>query len=59
MVADTCNLKVKAGPVEATVLGNMLVQLMAIDEIKNIDDGLKIINKIGDVHEYSPRQEER
>ena len=39
LIAERCELKVTAGPVESTVLGNVLMQLSALGEI---DDGEKI-----------------
>lgn len=58
MIADICNLYVKSGPVEATVSGNMTVQLITIGEISSIEDGVFIANKTGEGKEYSPRREE-
>ena len=40
MIASRCGIKVSAGPVEATAIGNALVQFIALGAEKN-DDGLK------------------
>lgn len=43
MTADSCNTTVLAGPIEATVLGNIAVQLLAAGEIEDIAQARKII----------------
>ncbi|MCL2055740.1 MAG: rhamnulokinase [Oscillospiraceae bacterium] len=43
MTANACNVPVAAGPVEATVLGNAAVQLIASGDIPGIWDARKII----------------
>lgn len=43
MTADSCNTTVYAGPIEATVLGNIAVQLLASGEIKDIAEARSII----------------
>ncbi len=45
MIASRCGIKVSAGPVEATAIGNALVQFIALGIEKN-DDNLK--NRIAD-----------
>jgi sugar (pentulose or hexulose) kinase len=42
-VADACALPVVAGPQEATVLGNILVQFIAAGEIDSVEQGRSII----------------
>jgi sugar (pentulose or hexulose) kinase len=41
--AGACRLPVAAGPEEATALGNILVQLIAAGEIKNLEEGRSMI----------------
>lgn len=43
MTADSCNTTVYAGPIEATVLGNIAVQLLSNGEISSIEEARKII----------------
>ena len=43
MTADSCNTTVYAGPIEATVLGNIAVQLLSCGEIASIEEARKII----------------
>jgi rhamnulokinase/L-fuculokinase len=54
MTSSACNCKVTAGPVEATVFGNIVVQLIASGAIKGLDEAKKIIAKSSDIRQYSP-----
>src|SRR5699024_11002231 len=54
MIADTSNRKVVAGPVEATVVGNSIVQLIAQKAIDNIQEGLKIVLNSFDLKSFEP-----
>ena len=45
MTADSCGVPVSAGPAEATVFGNLLVQLIAAGEISSIAEGRAIIRQ--------------
>ncbi|MNE61910.1 Rhamnulokinase [compost metagenome] len=38
LCADACGITVVAGPVEASTLGNIGIQLMTLDELTNVDD---------------------
>ncbi len=53
--ANACNCFVAAGPVEATALGNILVQLVANKQIKTIEEGREIISRSFPVTEYYPQ----
>jgi rhamnulokinase len=59
LAADCCNRTVIAGPVEATALGNVLVQMIGLGLIKSLADGREIIRRSFDVKTYEPRQPER
>ncbi len=52
--SDATGKKVVAGPVEATVLGNILVQAMATGEINSISQGRKIVSQSFQFKEYFP-----
>ncbi len=52
LTADYCKIPVYAGPVEATALGNIIMQLIAIEEIKDIEDGRKIIIENENILKY-------
>ena len=54
MTANACNMEVSAGPVEATVLGNIAIQLMATNEIKDLKEARKIIRNSQDISHYYP-----
>jgi rhamnulokinase len=45
LTSDICNISVQAGPVEATAIGNILVQAKALNLIDSIEKGRKIINE--------------
>ncbi len=55
MTADACARPVLAGPVEATAIGNLLVQAMATGEIKSLDEMRSVIRSSFDVKRYEPR----
>lgn len=54
MTANSLGIPVIAGPTEATALGNILLQLIALGDIKNIDEGRALIRKQEKVKEYIP-----
>ncbi len=54
LTASSCNRTVYAGPIEATVLGNVAVQLMASGDIKDIAEARKIIAKGENLKVYNP-----
>lgn len=58
MTANANNRKVLAGPVEATALGNIAVQLMALGQIKDVDEARRIIAKSEQTYEYMPQDQE-
>ena len=55
MAADACQRPVVAGPVEATAIGNLLVQLITAGEIGSIADAREVIRRSFPVVEYHPR----
>lgn len=55
MTSNACRCYVSAGPIEATVLGNIAVQLMASGKIKDIKEARNIISNSQDVEIYSPK----
>lgn len=54
MTADATGLRTAAGPVEATALGNILIQLVALGMLPSIDAGRRLIAKTERVTEYLP-----
>lgn len=55
MTANACDCPVKAGPIEATVLGNLAVQMIASGAIKDIAEARRIIAESEDVRTYEPQ----
>jgi sugar (pentulose or hexulose) kinase len=55
MTADACGRTVVAGPVEGTAIGNVLVQAMAVGEIKSLADARAIVRESFPVKRYEPR----
>ncbi|MBU5591877.1 rhamnulokinase [Clostridium sp. MSJ-4] len=54
MTADALGLEVIAGPIEATAIGNIVVQLIAQGEIKNLQEGRDIVEKSFGTDKYIP-----
>lgn len=54
LTADACNRPVIAGPIEATAIGNALVQAMAIGVIGSLEQARKIVRLSFPVKEYEP-----
>lgn len=55
MTANACGLNVIAGPVEATVLGNISLQLIALGALKDISEVRALLRKGEDIIEYTPQ----
>jgi sugar (pentulose or hexulose) kinase len=58
MTANAAGKKVIAGPIEATVCGNILVQMVALKKIESIHYGREIIKNSFDCEEYFPQDKE-
>lgn len=54
MTADSCNIPVYGGPIEATALGNVAIQLMSAGDIKDIKEARKIIADGENLKLYEP-----
>lgn len=54
LVADVTNKEVFAGPVEATAIGNIVAQLMALGEIQDIKEARALIKKSFEVKKFVP-----
>ena len=52
--ADACQRPVVAGPVEATALGNLLVQVRASGEISSLAEIREVVRKSSEVKTYQP-----
>lgn len=58
LTANACQCKVAAGPVEATVYGNIALQLLASGEVQDLREARKIIAESEPVMVYEPEQSE-
>ncbi len=54
MTADACGIPVIAGPVEATAIGNLVVQLMAMGKIKTLNDARALVARSFETKTYVP-----
>lgn len=54
MAADACQRPVLAGPVEATALGNVMVQAMAAREVRNLGQVREVIRNSFEVRRFDP-----
>ena len=54
MTADATGLPVITGPIEATVLGNALVQLITLGEVANLTEARQLVAAMDDTERYEP-----
>lgn len=59
MAADACARPVIAGPVEATAIGNLMMQAIATGAVGSISDAREVIRRSFSVEEYQPKERER
>lgn len=55
LAADALRIPVSAGPVEATAIGNIMLQQIALGEIGSIAQGRRLVRESYDVQPYRPR----
>jgi rhamnulokinase len=55
MTADACNRTVIAGPAEATGIGNVLVQAMAMGRLRSLEEARKVVKNSFEVKRFEPR----
>ncbi len=58
MTANATNCEVVTGPIEATALGNLAVQFIALGEIKDIKEARQIVANSEEVYVYKPENVE-
>lgn len=58
LTANACNTEVVSGPVEATALGNIAVQLIARSEIRDVNEARSIIAASFPNNYYKPEKKE-
>ena len=59
MTANSCDRTVKAGPIEATVMGNVAVQLMSDGSVKNIGQARKIVADSSELETFEPKDTDK
>ena len=57
MTADACGIPVSAGPEEATAIGNLLMQAMAVGEIKGLSEAREVVRNSFEMKYYEPTQD--
>jgi rhamnulokinase len=56
--ADACNRQVLAGPVEATAIGNVLVQAVGLKLLNSLADAREVVRRSFEVRAYDPKEPE-
>ncbi|ECG8260571.1 rhamnulokinase [Salmonella bongori] len=54
LCADACGIRVLAGPIEASTLGNIGIQLMTLDELSNVDEFRQVVCANDDLKTFIP-----
>jgi rhamnulokinase len=57
--ADAMNRPVITGPVEATAIGNILMQAIALGHLASLDDARQVVRDSFEVTTYEPQQPEQ
>jgi len=59
LTADACNRPVVAGPVEATAIGNVLVQALGLGLVGSLAEAREVVRQSFDVRCFEPREPQR
>ena len=59
LTADVTGRPVLTGPVEATAIGNILVQAIATGHLDSLADARSVVRRSFDVETYEPKRDER
>ena len=56
MTANSTGLPVVSGPIEATAIGNILIQMIALGEIDDIENGRLLVRRSfrNEINNYTP-----
>lgn len=55
LTANFCGVRVIAGPVEATAIGNLLIQFLALGEIGSLAEGRRIVATSFELERFEPK----
>ncbi|MBQ9976927.1 MAG: rhamnulokinase [Clostridia bacterium] len=55
LTANACGIPVYAGPVEATAIGNLLVQAIAMGEIRDLSEAREVVRRSFEIKCYEPQ----
>ncbi|MDD2260741.1 MAG: rhamnulokinase, partial [Clostridia bacterium] len=53
--SNALGIEVTSGPIEATAIGNIVAQLIALKEIKNLKEAREIVKNSFEVKSYLPK----
>ncbi|NQU24100.1 MAG: rhamnulokinase [Candidatus Nealsonbacteria bacterium] len=53
--ADACGRRLVTGPIEATAIGNVMVQAVAAGDVASIAEAREVVRRSFDVEEYEPQ----
>ncbi|HYO23741.1 MAG TPA: FGGY-family carbohydrate kinase, partial [Lacipirellulaceae bacterium] len=59
MAADACGRPVLAGPIEATAIGNVMMQAIAAGDVASVAEARDVVRKSFDMVEYQPQPDDR
>ncbi len=59
MAADACGRPVLAGPIEATAIGNCMMQAIAAGDVGGVAEAREVVRKSFDMVEYQPQPDAR
>jgi rhamnulokinase len=55
LTADACAIPIKAGPVEATAIGNVIVQAVATGDLASLAEARQVIALSSEISTVTPR----
>jgi len=55
MTADACNRRVVTGPIEATAIGNVMMQAVSAGAVSDIAEARAVIRNSFEMDEYTPQ----
>ena len=56
--ADATGRRVVTGPIEATAIGNILMQMLAVGQINSLSEGREIVRRSFPVETYEPQEDQ-